>query len=438
MFYRDTFVYPSVLKIVLLTFLSFGLLSACGGGGGGDDGQASAPVDTEDGADDSSGQNVNDLATTDCSVPIATIVEEMENNLPDSIPSWDQIACYTGDLTRLPLIDYSIMSSQRPPEEEYDPTSGESIESAFVRISDMLTISTEYYANTFNFPSNEVPPYLLNSTDDFTPEQWDQKYRAMAAFGIYIKSFGLRLNMAFFYPPSRADNDNGDNEWLNSIRSAEDYLQWWQEVYIPERVALAEIAEMIQAEYFQPWDVEVGQFLRTVSDTWLDTLTEEEQVATAQQTADLLLAALRPVFSGTLSVISYDRYAAVGTHWEQIDLSAWDQVQFVLFTEGDVEATQIYLDEQLSGYRTMIERDGIERWLLQEVSVIGDNHQRLLPAGVNFTDIEADIYTTVFNVVEQLADQPDGIGVTAGFIESQAAETVVKDYLSEKSESAGD
>jgi hypothetical protein len=134
------------------------------------------------------------------------------------------------------------------------------------------------------------------------------------------------------------------------------------------------------------------------------------------------------VFSGSLILINYDRYAAHGDHWRNLDLSEWDIVYFALFTEGNVEATENYLSEQLDVYTTMIARDNIDNWLFG-VTVDQDVHERLLTEGESFDAIEADIYNAIFTAADQLSIPSNGITVPVGAIQTDAAEQVTRSYF---------
>lgn len=167
-------------------------------------------------------------------------------------------------------------------------------------------------------------------------------------------------------------------------------------------------------------------------DLWLDDLSDDEIIAVTQQLVDKLYNALRPVFSGNLVLISWDRFD-FGEYWKQLDYSDWDQVNFVIFTEGDVEATELLLESQLNGYMEMVERDGIEQWVLQEITANPVTHQRMLDQmdpPVQFNDIEAGVYEAIFDAIDAMRIKPKGIGVTTGHIQTEAARQLVYDRLS--------
>jgi len=114
---------------------------------------------------------------------------------------------------------------------------------------------------------------------------------------------------------------------------------------------------------------------------------------------DELYEAVRPHFSGTLVAIVYDRYPVIGEYWQALDHSAWDEVQFQLFGEGNVEGLARYPDEQLAGYMNMVQRDGITHYSLAFSYVYRESP---LQPGETFEQIEADLYRTFFEKVAAL------------------------------------
>lgn len=364
-----------------------------------------------------------------CQRPAADYLEHLNENFPDNLPSWEDLACFYGGLSRQPDPDFFVQLSDTPPEE----VSPEQAPAFWSVVQDALAFDQGWpEANISSAILGEVPPYLIGIDDFYDATEWDQKLRGMALYGIYLKQLGYRITGAFFYPPSSANNLG--RGVLPAMDTVDDFLAWWDDTYIPERVSLARMAELIHAEYLQPWDLEPGQFMRAFGDAWLDSLSDEEELALAQQIIDSLYAALRPEFSGTLAIINYDRYGAHGEHWQRLDLTAWDQVRFSLFTEGDVEATEYYLAEQLAGYQTMIARDNLSNWILQEITVNPDSHDILLrqmDPPVQFSDIETDVYRSLFDAIEALAIPPRGIGITAGNITEAATVTLLRERLAQ-------
>ena len=403
---------------------------ACGGGGGSNNGGQTPPPDNSGGntgGDNTGGDNNDPSGETEpnCDVSLESIVQVLGDFFPDNLPSWEQLDCYVTDLVRMDNPEFLLLVGDTPPEVNFNPVNPPTF---WEEIQSDLAFAAEWpEANLYAITVGSAPPYLQGDGELYTEEEWDQKMRGLAAYGMYLKQLGFRLKVDFFYPPTYFEPGEG---FFPVINNADDFLDWWEDVYIPERVHLAQIAELVKAEYFQPWDVEPGQFIRSAGDGWLEDMTPEEQIAVTQQIIDSLYDAVRPEFSGTLIAINYDRYAAVGDHWKQLNFSEWDQVHFALFTEGDVEATQIYLDEQLAGYTEMVERDGLQNWVLHEVTVDEEKHQRLLQEGETFAEIEADIYQAIFDAINNLP--PDltaplgGVGLTTGNVQSEEAESIVR------------
>lgn len=363
----------------------------------------------------------------DCNKTVEYFIKDLDRDI-NSIPSWEQIDCYTENLVRKPYPSTVIMVAERPPAED-GPVNN-------FGVWDFLQKQTAYLKT---WPQNEVsglamfPPFLsTDGTSSFyreSAERWDEKMRANALNAIWVKQQGYRVRITNFYPPSYFDQPNWWKLHAQNVNSAETFLNWWCTEYIPERKELAKLAERIKAEILMPWDIEPGHFVRAFGDAWLSSLSESEQISLVQTMIDELAAALRPLFSGTLSIIIYDSYAAFGQHWDQINVSAWDQANFVFFTQGNLEFTEQYLDRQLEGYMKIIQRSNIP-WIAQEVTVDGNNHRRLLSQGETFEAIEEDIYRMIFKKLSEQPVKPVGIGITTGYIETPGAESYVRSALS--------
>jgi hypothetical protein len=424
-------------KMIWVASISLAV-AACGGGGG--DGGNPGPSITNPPVNPpiNPGQ-----AAVDCTIPITTFLQTIDHGAPDSIPSWDQLACYTDDLVRLPQPDTFIATTDRPPAAvlpgpyETPPSAWETMQAA--EEWDQLwapysTVDGGYHVN--------IPPYLTDFSGTqgpffpLTAEQWDEKLRALMAYGIYEKRLGKIVTMSYFHSPLLGDEPYRSRLPQADISDSESFLAWWNNHFIPERVKLAEIAELLKAEEYMPWDVEPGIVVRQNGGDWLELLPVEERVALAQEIVDSLLAALRPVFTGKLSIIVYDSYAAVGDEWNALDVSGWDQVNFVFFTQGDLLGTEMYLDRQIAGYMEILNRSTTHGqaipWVAQEVTVEGDLHRSTLSQlepPLTFEEIEEDIYATVFDRLANAPVTPMGIGLTVGFIETEAARTLVQQKL---------
>lgn len=409
----------------LLILLSLGMF-ACGGGGS----SGTSTNSNTSNSDSTNTQSAGSNSIVDCNRTIESLAQGLDDNVPNSIPSWTQLACYTADLTRQPLPAVYIHAGQQPPTEELTSSTA----TAFDNLTDTINFYASWPAtNVSNFIFSNAPPYLTDAGTPFYPQnddEWDTRMRAMATLAIYAKSLGYVIVVSYFFPPSFYDFDNGSSPWAEPTSSSE-MLSFWRNTYIPQRVALAQMAERVRAEYLQPWDLELERTIAAFGDQWLSSLSENERVTVAQTMNDELHAALDAVFSGALIGLSYDRYSANSGYWRNLNFSAWDMMHFALFTEGDVQATRIYLDQQINGYVEMVERDNITNWALQEVTINPETHARLLPTGTQFSAIEAQLYQAVFDKINTLNTKPMGISITAGHIQTEAAATLVRNQLTE-------
>ncbi|MDX1492107.1 MAG: hypothetical protein R3332_12555 [Pseudohongiellaceae bacterium] len=360
---------------------------------------------------------------SNCTQTITALAQNLSENFPDNIPSWEQLSCFISPLQRRPNPSYLILAGDTPPPSGDEPGAPETPLTFWESIELELAFIEQWPEANFYDPTQaQIPPFYMDADDRFTDIEWDQKLRGIGTYVLLMKHLGYRSQLDYFTPPSSN---------IDITHSAEEFLSWWQNSYIPERVDLARLAEIVQAEYYQPWDIEPGQFVRAYGDLWLEDLSEDEQITLAQELIDSLYDAVRPEFSGTLVITNYDRFSAVGDHWKRVDLSQWDQIHFSLYTEGDVEGTEYYLAQQLSGYEEMIERDNLSTKAQLDIVVNPSAHQALLdqlPGNVQFADIEVQIYQSVFSAIEDFPAL-NGLGISVGNIVTSEAKTLVRQVL---------
>ena len=350
------------------------------------------------------------------------------------LPTWDQIDAVAADLTRLPLDDFSIqirdISAPTVDVGPPPPPSG-----GFTYFQETWQYHADLQAG---WPESDFwggkltigPPYTQHDGSFFYPFDQtllDEKLRSMATIGAYQKTRGLALHVTWFHPPWLFDPENLWQMHAQDVDSIASFLDWWSNYHVALWIQIARMAERIGAEQLVPWDIEVGMTARYAQELAGVSLSPTEELALARELQDRLLSALRPVFSGALSAPVYDRYDQVGDHWKQLDVSGWDNIGFVFFTEGDVATTELYFQLQLDGYMQVAERANLP-WIAH-LDIAGDRHRQLLPPDVTWEDIEEQVWGASFDAVLGATPAPSGLEICPPAIEVEATRQMVHQRL---------
>lgn len=358
-----------------------------------------------------------------CTTSLQEHLENINDFSNPVIPSWDEIDCFTGDLVRLENPNFYKMAHSGDtvpgtPQSQPAPT-------VLQWIDHWDTIYTNYGSNISPALMSPVPPWVQENGEEFdyplTPSLLDQKLRAAAIVFINEKLKGRRIRVVQFYPPS----DQYDEDDFYDEASFREFVT---NVWVPEKITEAQMAERIKAEYYIPFPLEVEVFIKNLP--FIDDLSESEAIQLAQDFIDEIHAAVAPHFNGTLSITSVSRYDSMDDPWNAIEMSAFDQIAFGLFPECNMSITQSYLDRQIANYEIIIARDQVP-WVFSEVFINPDLYN--MEACIdNFASIEADLVNAVIDTMEDTVTPPVGAGFDQYLFVTDDAADVVIDYFDSK------
>lgn len=382
------------------------LLISCGGGGG----SASAP----DSGDNGGGQPPDQSCTTS--------LDSYIENLHNEVPSWEQLECFTNDLQRLTLPSFS----KRMLDSISEINSGNIEQAASMALQSWDQLYTDYGAN-LSSAFKAGPPYTTENGNDLSypldSATADYVFRGSALLYIKEKQLGRPVVFTHFYPISDVPP---------TFSSQAEFQQWFDEQLIPEQILAAQTAEKIKAEFFIPFPIEFEIFFKKYTEYgeggFIDAMSQDEIVAFGQALLDQIAAAVRPHYDGVLVAHTYNSVAGQDTFLAQMTYAAFDILYIALFPQCDIATTESYLDDQLDYYMPIIQRDGLA-WQASEITVF----PHLFDAcdNVNFADIEAEIYQTVFSKLDAAAVTPVGVQIGAYTLETEEAKQVIRDYFNQ-------
>lgn len=332
------------------------------------------------------------------------------------IPTWDQIACYTQSLKRLPALAFVKRGGFASPPQgsgrNYGLGEWTHEKAAWDRAYDTLGLNVSpasVSASGIHAWKGADLEYPL------TPSLLDLKLRSVMPAFLVEKSEGRRIHFQDQWPPN--------TKWPR-FEGADDFQQWNEQVFQPQTAMEAKAAEAIKAEYYDPFPIEVEvMFSDALQPDLAKNLTTDQLVALAQEFITSTRNTVRPLYHGTLVAQSYARYDVQGDAWANLSFKGFDQVGFTIFPSCSLGQAQSYLDSQFGEWMKMVRRDHTP-WFVGEMDVLPS---AFASCGNNLADFEADLYRMIFSTIDAQPVAPVGINGPAQTLTSDAF-NVVNDY----------
>ncbi len=393
------------LKSSLITLFLIGLLSACGG--------SSSNNSIEEAPNNHEETENNEMeVTVDCS----TSLEFSINNLQNTIPSWEEVECFTDENQRLAMPDITV----RGLASSGVVSTGTDYFLAVLDYWDELT--EDYHGNLSSQVFGMLPPYYPNSWDTETGQELylDERLRSAAIAYTREKRLGRPILMIAFTPPELESPAFSDSEEL---------FTWLRDEFIPVKIEEAKAAEKIKVEAYVPWPLELEVFIRDLAGEgnggFIEAMSDNEKIQFAQSVIDEIRDAVRPHFTGTLIAHSYHNYWQAGTLWNQLSYEGFDEIHFAFFATCDVESTDHYMDAQIENYQIVLENSGNLPWQANEISV-GDH---LFNCETPLVDIEQQVYQVMFEKLMNSDKPPIGLSVATVELLTNEAKQYIQSYF---------
>jgi hypothetical protein len=326
-----------------------------------------------------------DLSLASIVHPLAGVecpdVENMWQARHTFAPRWEQIECHTNSLIRRDLPQFRAhdrfpLSGSDPNAAsiwpfsfdallsellardwaEYDQSSYEGRDLDLWKIMELL--EEELAGNWAFMPMGDFPPYIDEFGENiaYPPSNYwhDQALRIFSLHALQRKNAGHPIVMVDFYPPGMlsapASNANEFREWIDAV-------------FVPQKIHEAGIAELLKAEIFFPLPIEIERWVQ--AQPWANTTSTQEKVRTAQYVLDRVYDDVRPIFKGRLDVWSYANYLPDrdGPDWSSLVFANYDEVSFHLFPECDTAFSVSYAENQMKNVMDIVRRDGLTWWI---------------------------------------------------------------------------
>jgi hypothetical protein len=402
-------------------------------------------------------------------------LELLQRNLEEYQPRWDQLECHIKeDFQRLPLPSFRTSARINPivlmepagaelgcqgllcPEgtegvaikdlwngdlavllesmeaetwEEF--AGGRYTGSRLDHVTSLLFTEAEFPSANFTYlPGNVFKP----KTDEIgerhvfpVTDYWhDVGLRAFAVHVILRKQAGHITPMEFGF---------GGSKDVPTAKTPEEFRNWIDEVFIPQKIHEAKIAEKLKIETYKPWMTEVDVWV--MDQSWALKASDQELLETGQYLLDAVVAAVRPHFRGRITPHTWQHGSAVHEGhprpiWKKLTFKGLDEVGVTFLPRCDMETTMADAKVQFAAIMEMVKRDSIP-WVISEMD---SNHKGFAFCGTDMFDQADEIWSAVFDLISELEIQPIGIS-TKGFgnIYSQEHKALIEEKLFSRSAS---
>lgn len=343
------------------------------------------------------------------------------DNIMNYTPTWEQLEKYTDTATFLPIPNFTKRIGNYA-EEEGNPYGDDYLGGLQEDLNGLLDF---FGANESAVDFNDMPPFYQVGETFVVPyplDRLDEKLRATTVLYLFDKSRGLPTKMINFYPPFA--------EWGN-FTTRSDFDSWFESEYLPEKIAEAQAAELMKAERFTPWPLELEVFINQVGGIgnggFLDGVSNQDILDFANEVKERIFNTVRPLYSGRLVAHLHNNYfnRPEAHFWDQMSYAEFDEISFAFFPPYDPETTANYMDEQLEHYMKVLENSGNLPWIAGEVSVF----EWYVQDGM-ITAFEKDMYQVALEKIENAPFPHSGVEMPAGYMRTEAARNYLKEYLS--------
>ncbi len=352
-------------------------------------------------------------------------LEEVVINLDNYIPTWEELERFTNDAVRLSIPAYEKRAlgwyGVDPGDIKFDPMQPWMPQ---VMAYDQSLID-DFGANMSSSIMSPLPPHILDDGSEIPfpmpPEILDIKLRGATALFLYEKSLGRPVTFVQFYPP---------HEESELFETRQEFETWFENVFLPEKEAEARAAEIMKAEKFMPWPLELEVLTRDWGGEdnggFLDGASEEEWLEFATSIKDRILSLVKTHYHGRVVAHLYNNYhlRPEAHFWDRMDYTGFDEIHFAFFPPFDVEGTNAYMDEQLIHYTKILQNSGNIPWVASEVSVF----EWYVQDG-KMLEFEKGMYEAAFNKLESAPVPPKGISAAGGYMVTESAKDYVKNFF---------
>jgi len=252
------------------------------------------------------------------------------------------------------------------------------------------------------------PPYIdefYNLVHYPPSDYWhDELLRSFAVHIIQRKQTGHISSIANYYPPFL----EGGKRVVAPAKNPEEFRVWIDEVFIPQKIHEAKMAEALKVEILHPWSSEADTWV--MMQPWAANTSDKELLETGQYLLDAVAAAVRPYFKGLIVVTSFT--PGQGQHpirprpfWKDLSYESVDRVDFTFYMRCDEQTTTTELREYMDTMMHIVKRDSVA-WAIGELSLDFDSFEI---CGTDLNDQADEIYSAVLDILFEQEIPPVGM-----------------------------
>lgn len=343
-------------------------------------------------------------------------------NLVNYIPSWEELERFTATAERLPVPVYEKRALAWLGLEGDNRFTGDYMKAVLGFNNELIE---EFDGNMSSALIAPLPPFSGSNGEEITypiqPDILDAKLRAATVSFLYEKSLGLPVTFVNFYPP------HVESE---KFATRESFYDWFDNRFLPEKIAEAKAAEIMKAEKYMPWPLEFELLINDIGgifdDGFLSQSSNEEILAFASDVKTRILNAVKAHYNGIVVAHLYNNYYLRPDYhyWDEMSYTGFDEIHFALFPPFDVEGTEAYMDVQLAHYARIITNSDNIPWVASEISVF----EWYVQSG-KMEEYERGMYEATFKKLENAPIPPKGISPAGGYMKTDAARQYVREYF---------
>ena len=275
------------------------------------------------------------------------------------------------------------------------------------------------------------PPYIdefYNLVHYPPTDYWhDELLRSFAVHILQRKQTGHITSIANYYPGFL----EGGQKVVAPAKNPEEFRIWIDEVFTPQKIHEAKIAEALKVEILHPWPAEAETWV--MMQPWAADASDQELLDAGQYQLDAVAAAVRPYFKGLIVVTSFT--PGQGQHpiqprpfWKDLSYESVVRVDFTFYMRCDVQATTTELREYMDTVMHIVKRDSIP-WTIGELSIDFTGFEM---CGTDLNDQADEIYSAVLDILFGQEVPPVGIAAI-GNVFSHDHKTVLEEKLFSRS-----
>ena len=346
-----------------------------------------------------------------------TVDNYLYNQEKNSPPSWEELEYLAQGLSRNVLDDMLWRIN----------TKSDAIEQKEGYISSVIALWDSYleqYGGNMSAIEVSVFAPVADSSGNaydypLDIQTYDIKMRNAALGYLHYKLKGESVMWHNTYPPY-------NNYGYYKFESEESFESYLQDSFLPNVAIAAKAAELVKAELFAPFVIELGVLIENQPFVKESGYSSDKKRTLAQHVVSEVIHRVRSLYHGKIVANQYYSYDAWGdvNPYLDINYSGYDIVAMTFIPKCDSDENSLYFNQQISDVLHTSEINGID-WMVGELWVTTNSLQSCLDRGEDIETIESRIYNDTINIFESTSKKPLGIFIDEAF-QAESTKALIK------------